>query len=111
MIYTFPIYVPGIPAFIAVIAAISGIYLIIRKKTFIITAIPVSIAVMTGVFAAPMLALDRVILDDEKLEQTTGFWFFPTVKGFRLADLSSILIGTRTDLKGWSAGTCLGVAS
>jgi hypothetical protein len=51
-----------------------------------------------GVFA-PMLAMDRVVLDDEKLEQTTGFWFAPTVKGFRFADVATIAIGTTRDRK------------
>lgn len=44
-----------------------------------------------------MLAQDRVVLDSEKLEQTTGFWLAPTVKGFRLTDVESITIGTAKD--------------
>ena len=55
---------------------------------------------LAGAIFAPALALDRVVLDDEKLEQTTGFWFSPTVKGLRLADTAVVTIGTELDRKG-----------
>ena len=42
-----------------------------------------------------MLALDRFVLDDQKLEQTTGFWFAPLTKGFRPADVEYVEIGKR----------------
>jgi hypothetical protein len=57
---------------------------------------PAVIALVAAVFAggiiAPGLVMDRVVLDDTKLEQTTGFWFSQTVKGFRLAEVESIKI-------------------
>ena len=31
-------------------------------------------------------------VDDEKLEQTTGFWWSPTVKGFHFAEVESVSI-------------------
>ena len=47
-----------------------------------------------------MLGLDRVVLDDQKLEQTTGFWFAPLTKGFRLADVEYVEIGTARNGRG-----------
>ncbi len=54
-------------------------------------------AAFLGIGIVPGIVLDRVVFDDEKLEQTTGFWFAPTVKGFDLADVSSITISNERD--------------
>ena len=98
MIYTFPKYVPVIAVAIAVIAAAVGVLLWRRGPTRL-ALIAFAAAALAGFMFAPMLALDRVVLDDEKLEQTTGFWFAPTVKGFRLEDVETIAIGTARDRK------------
>ena len=49
-----------------------------------------------GVVFGPMLFRDRVILDEEGLTQRTGFWFNPTVKGFRYADAERVEIRQET---------------
>lgn len=99
MIYKFPDYVPAIAVGISVLSAIVGVVLVWTRKPlrFVLTAFIVSI--LAGGIFAPALALDRVVLDDEKLEQTTGFWFAPTVKGFRLADTASVTISNTRDRK------------
>lgn len=94
MIYTFPSYVPGIAVVVALLAAIIGAVLLWKRKSLVHCLIAFGIAALAGGIVAPILALDRVVLDEEKLEQTTGFWFAPTVKGFRLADVEYITIGT-----------------
>jgi hypothetical protein len=99
MIYRFPTYVPGIALAIAVLAASIGALLLWRRQPLTIALIAFGVAAVAGGVFAPMLAMDRVVLDDEKLEQTTGFWFAPTVKGFRFADVASIAIGTTRDRK------------
>jgi len=100
MVYSFPWYVPGIATAIAVLAAGIGALLFWKSKPPALIFTAVAVAALAGGLIAPMLALDRVVLSDEKLEQTTGFWFAPTVKGFRLADVDSITIGTARDAKG-----------
>ena len=99
MIYTFPSYVPGIAVAISVVAATIGGLLLWKRKTLILSLIALGISALVGGIVAPMLALDRVVFDDEKLEQTTGFWFAPTVKGFRLADVALVTISTARDRK------------
>ncbi|WP_437895214.1 hypothetical protein [Sorangium sp. So ce124] len=99
MIYSFPSYVPGIAIAIAVVAASIGALLLWRRQPLTIALIAFGVAALAGGIFAPMLAKDRVVLDDEKLEQTTGFWFAPTVKGFRLAEVASLAIGTARDRK------------
>ncbi|KYF78757.1 hypothetical protein BE17_46395 [Sorangium cellulosum] len=94
MIYTLPSYVPGIAIAVAVIAVLVGALLLWGRKPLRFALIAFLVAAIAGGIFAPMLAMDRVVLDDQKLEQTTGFWFAPTVKGFRLADVASVTIGT-----------------
>ena len=99
MVYTFPGYVPGIAVAVAVVAAMIGALLLWRRKSLSLSLIAFGVSALAGVIFAPTLAMDRVVLDDEKLEQTTGFWFAPTVKGFRLTDVASVAIGTARDKK------------
>ncbi|RBP40357.1 hypothetical protein DES53_10864 [Roseimicrobium gellanilyticum] len=99
MTYTFPTWVPLLAIAVAVIAAVVGfIFYRLRLPTRLVL-IASAIALIAGGIFAPMLAMDKVILDDEKLEQTTGFWFSPTVKGFRLAEVEQVTIGTKRDRK------------
>ncbi|WP_437710999.1 hypothetical protein WMF45_38720 [Sorangium sp. So ce448] len=99
MTYSFPSYVPGIAIAIAVLAASIGVLLLWRRQPLVVALIAFGVSAVAGGLVAPMLAMDRVVLDDEKLEQTTGFWFAPTVKGFRLAEVESVAIGTARDRK------------
>ncbi|WP_441291277.1 hypothetical protein ACSRUE_13130 [Sorangium sp. KYC3313] len=99
MIYSFPSYVPGIAIAVAVLAASIGVLLLWRRQPLVVALIAFGVSAVAGGLFAPMLAMDRVVLDDEKLEQTTGFWFAPTVKGFRHADVASVAIGTARDRK------------
>jgi hypothetical protein len=48
--------------------------------------------ILIGVVFGPMLFLDRVVVDDEGIEQTTGFWFAPTEKGIRFAGTRRVRI-------------------
>ena len=99
MNYTFPSYVPGIAVAISVVAATIGGLLLWKRRTLILSLIALGISAFAGGIVAPMLAMDRVVFDDEKLEQTTGFWFSPIVKGFRLADVALVTISTARDRK------------
>lgn len=92
MTYTFPAYIPMLVALAALIVAVLGVVLHRRGRPRPVLFVCLGVAAFLGIGIAPGIALDRVVLDDEKLEQTTGFWFAPTVKGFYLADVSSITI-------------------
>ncbi len=47
-----------------------------------------------------MLFMDKVELDENRIKQSTGFWFYQTVKGFNFNGLDHVLITTRVDHKG-----------
>jgi hypothetical protein len=94
MIYTFPSYVRGIAIAVAALAAAIGALLLWRRKPLVLALIALGVSALAGGIIAPTLALDRVVLDDQEVEQTTGLWFAPTVKGFRLTDVTSVTIST-----------------
>ena len=97
MIYTFPIYITGIAVAVTALSAFLGVYLLRKRKLLILALASLFVSVLAGGIFVPLLALDQVVLDDEKLEQATGFWFAPTSKGFRLADTELITISTARD--------------
>lgn len=99
MTYTFPFYFPAGAVLISLIALAAGIILILKKASLRAIIIAFFFAAMAGGVFAPLLFMDRVVLDEEKLEQTTGFWWSPSVKGFRLADVESVRMGKDRDRK------------
>lgn len=84
MKYTFPFYIPAIAVAVSIIAFAVGLYLVKANKSITAIVIAFIVSALAGGIFSPSLVMDRVILDDLKLEQTTGFWFDPTVKGFGL---------------------------
>jgi hypothetical protein len=50
-----------------------------------------------GVLVVPGILMDTVTVTPERVEQRTGFWFKPNVKGFRFGDVERIrLVRKRT---------------
>jgi hypothetical protein len=68
-----------------------AIFFFARRQTAA-ALILVLIAVFGGLLIGPCMWFDRVVVDHEHIEQTTGFYWSPTVKGFRYADVSFIRI-------------------
>jgi len=97
MIYTHPVHVIGIAIGISVVAALIGGFLLWKRKVLILALAALGVSAMAGGIFVPLLIMDRVVLDDEKLEQATGFWFAPNVKGFGLADVVLVTISTGHD--------------
>ena len=94
LVYTFPLWVPGVAFGLAGVFVVLAAVLQSKLRLW-----PVSLAMLVpaaccGGLVAPTLAADQVVLDDEKLEQTTGLWFSPTVKGFRHDSVSRIVVTT-----------------
>jgi len=93
-VYTFPLWVPGLACGLAVLFVVLAGVVQSKLRQF-----PVSLALLvpaacSGGLIGPTLGTDQVVLDDDKLQQTTGLWFAPTVKGFELRSASRILIAT-----------------
>jgi len=65
----------------------------------------ITIAIVT-LFLVPLLApsmyVDRVLVDDDHLESTYGFWFSPNVRSLRFEDLAEIRY---VALAGYRGGT------
>ena len=92
LVLTFPAWVPGVAYGLA--AGMVVVAAIVQAK---VRLLPLSLAMLVpagccGGLIAPTLASDRVVLDDEQLEQVTGLWFAPTVKGFRFDSVARIVV-------------------
>ncbi len=98
MTFMFPVLVSLIPLGISVILIAVGLYLWSRAQ--VLGGLIMLFGIVFAVIFGPMLFYDRVVVNEERVEQTTGFWFSPTVKGFDLADLKKVIITTGRDLKG-----------
>lgn len=97
MTYTFPLYIPVLVGLAALAIAALGVVLYRRSGSRPVLFACLGVATFLGGIIAPGIALDRVVLDDEKLEQLSGFWFARTTRGFYLADVSSITIRNERD--------------
>jgi hypothetical protein len=92
MTYTFSAEVVLLTIGVAAVAAVAVLPLLyFRQVTYGIFAAVA--ALIAGGLLAPSLAYDKIVLDDDKVMETTGFWFAPNTKGFRLADIDYIVIG------------------
>ena len=56
--------------------------------------------ILFGLLFGPMLLMDRVVVDEHRIQQNTGFWFDQTEKGFRLDGIRRVTITTGADMKG-----------
>jgi len=74
------------------IALLVGIALVMRGARRRLGFGVVTASVIVGGFLAPMMWIDRVVITPEEIRQKTGFWFAPTRKGFRYADVESVTI-------------------
>ena len=88
MEFRFPLYISLIPVAVPVAFLLLGLFLCVK-----VNKIP-------GLLIGPMLLMDRVIVDDSRIRQYTGFWFDQTEKGFSLDEIEYVTITTGRDLKG-----------
>jgi len=96
--FTFPVYISLIPLIIAAVPLVIGLFVLRRNRgaALLLFAVALGIAVLFG----PMLFHDRVVVTKEELTQTTGFWFAPTVKGFRFSETKAVTITTEIERRG-----------
>lgn len=91
MVFKFPLLVALLP-FIVTGAIVAGgaFCLYLRKISLGVILVVGGLALM--IVVRPSMLLDRVEVTDERVWQSTGFWYSPTEKGFRFADVESVNI-------------------
>lgn len=99
MEFEFPLHISLIPVAVPAAILLLGLFLFVKVNKilgFLIGAF----GVLFGLLFGPMLLMDRVIVDDSRIRQYTGFWFDQTEKGFSLDEIERVTITTGRDLKG-----------
>ena len=96
MTFTFPVLISLIPVGIALVIMLSGVILWKWASRGLGIAIIV-IGLLFAILFGPMIFMDKVELSDEQIQQSTGFWFNQTVKGFPFYCLKRALIVNELD--------------
>ena len=97
--FGFPLHISLIPIAIPVAVLLLGLFLFVRVNKILGLLIG-AFGVLFGLLFGPMLLMDRVIVDDSRIRQYTGFWFDQTEKGFSFDGIERVTITTGRDLKG-----------
>lgn len=95
----FPLQIALIPVAIAASVMLLGLFLFVKvnKGLGLIVA---ALGLLFGALFGPMLLMDKVVIDDHRIRQRTGFWFDQTEKGFSFDGIERVIITTGRDLKG-----------
>lgn len=96
MIFQFPILNSLILPFISLLICFIGLF-VISKKQIIPGGIIIIIGLIFGIIFGPILFADKVVIDESRIIQKTGFWFSPTLKGFEFKELNEIVITVEKD--------------
>ncbi len=99
MEFGFPLHISLIPVAAPAVILSLGLFLFVKVNKilgFLIGAF----GILFGLLFGPMLLMDRVIVDDSRIRQYTGFWFDQTEKGFSFDGIERVTITTGRDMKG-----------
>ncbi len=99
MEFGFPLHISLIPVAVPAVILLLGLFLFVKVNKilgFLIGAF----GMLFGLLFGPMLLMDRVIVDDSRIRQHTGFWFDQTEKGFSFDGIERVTITTGRDMKG-----------
>lgn len=109
MTYSLPTYLVAIPFAVTFLCLISIVLLLtIWRPVVQLAFIPLIIGLVAGGIFGPMMAMDSVKIDDRRIQQKTGFWFDPTIKGFEFDGLRYIEIRRMKDRHGLAADIWVG---
>lgn len=92
VVYRFPLWIIAIPVGITAVLLAIAIILLKTKSLMWLAILPVLFSLLSGGLFAPMMILDRVEVTPTSIEQTTGFWWDPTRKGFTYSDVIKVQI-------------------
>ena len=95
----YPLHIALIPVAIAAVGVLAGVFLFFKVNRFLGHVVG-AFGVLFGLIFGPMLLMDRVVIDDRQIRQSTGWWFDQTHKGFGLDGIKRVIITTDRDLKG-----------
>jgi hypothetical protein len=96
-VYRIPLYLVLIPTAVAAGGVLLTVWTFRQRLHPLLRLIPITVVVLFGVVMAPAMYFDRVVVYRDRIEQTTGFAFAPTQKGFHFRDVAYIRIKEQFD--------------
>ena len=109
MTYHLPTYLVAIPFAIAFCCLVLIVLLFtVWRSVFLLSFVPLIIGLFAGGVFGPMMAMDQVKIDHLRIQQKTGFWFDPTIKGFDFDGLQFIEIRRQKSKHGIAADIWIG---
>ncbi len=97
--FGFPLHISLIPIAIPAAVLLLSSFLFVRVNKLLGSLIG-AFGTLFGLLFGPMLLMDRVIVDDGRIRQYTGFWFDQTEKGFSFDGIERVTITNGRDMKG-----------
>lgn len=98
MTFTYPLWIVIVLAAIAVAALVVGLVVYPGEKHPSRQSACFATTFILGFFIAPMILMERIVIEDGKFERKVGFWFAQKREGFPLDSVASIDITTRTNI-------------
>lgn len=93
-VFAFPLKVLLIPVAVALVALALSVWALLRGQRQL-GFVAGFVALLSGGMFAPAMFCDRVRVSSQRIEQTTGLPWAPTVKGFQYNEVKWVHIGTR----------------
>lgn len=87
-----PTWILLIPTLIAVALIVVALIAFVKGPHPLVGWFVLCVAFVPGAIFAPSMYFDQVVISSNKIEQTTGFFLLPTVKGFRYEAVEFIRI-------------------
>lgn len=96
---SFPLHIALIPVAISASVVLLGLFLFVKVNK-VLGLLIAAFGMLFGALFGPMLLMDKVVVDDHRIRQHTGFWFDQTEKGFSFEGIERVNITTGRDMKG-----------
>lgn len=91
IIITFSSGVLAIPFGVAAVGTVVAIVFSFRRE-WVYASVSMLVALVAGLVFGPSMLNDQVVITNDRIEQSTGFAWSPTVKGFEFDEVSYVHI-------------------
>ena len=91
VVIKFSVGVLAIPFVVTAVGIMAAIVFSVRREC-VYAGVAMVVAAVAGLLFAPSMLRDRIVITDQHIEQSTGFVWSPTVKGFEYEQVDYVHI-------------------